>query len=199
MTSPAASLAAIHVVRPLRTRGPFPAFAPGDVVYFQVPAGDVTGSVIGVDAKARADLPLGLPYRIVVREAPAGCGYAPGSECTVRAGCLEREGVAPGASVVLPPPPRPIAAPPALPMFLVAYIREGGNAPVQGAMLVQGASLEAASAAATQALQAELEADIRDHGELPEAMVMLLNAAEVPALDAASRNASTPVLATVFW
>jgi predicted RNase H-like HicB family nuclease len=84
-------------------------------------------------------------------------------------------------------------------MFLVAYIREGGNAPVQGAMLVQGASLEAASAAATQALQAELEADIRDHGELPEAMVMLLNAAEVPALDAASRNASTPVLATVFW
>lgn len=200
MTKTMGHIAAIQVVRPNRTRGPHRSFVGGEGVLFQLPGGEARATVIGVDAKARADLPLGLPYRLLVKEAPPLSGYSAGSECTIRAGCLEPDLNAP------PPPPslEPIfpmlpATPtaPALPLFLVAYLREGGNVPVQGAVLVQGESLQGASAAATAMLNAELEADIKERGELPEAMVMLLNASEVPPLSA--RTGAGPVLATVSW
>lgn len=184
VTFPAPQTGIIHAVRPLRARGPFPAFAAGDTVQFEVAGGTVRGTVNGVDRKARHDLPLGLPYLVRVTAAPPQCGYPAGAECTIRAGCLERDGTVAAAA----------AGAAAQPTFLVAFQREGGNYPLQGALLVQGESLEAASAAAMQSLTAELEADVRERGELAEAMVMLLNASEVaPPVDGAS------VLASVTW
>jgi hypothetical protein len=199
MTKSMGHIAAIQAVRPNRTRGPHRSFVAGEEVLFQLAGGKARATVIGVDAKARADLPLGLPYRLLVREAPPLSGYSAGSECTIRAGCLEPDSDAPP-----PPPLEPIfpmlpapSAVPALPLFLVAYRREGGSVPVQGAVLLQGESLQAASAAATALLNAELEADIKEQGELPEAMVMVLNASEVPPLSAG--KGAGPILATVSW
>jgi hypothetical protein len=197
MTKTMGHLAAIQVVRPNRTRGPHRSFVAGEGVLFQLPGGEARATVIGVDAKARADLPLGLPYRLLVKTAPPLSGYSAGAECTVRAGCLEPDRNA-------PPPLEPIfpmlpatPAVPALPLFLVAYLREGGNVPVQGVVLVQGESVQGASAAATAMLNAELEADIKERGERPEAMVMLLNASEVPPLSGSTGAGA--VLATVSW
>lgn len=191
MPSPELHTPTLHTVRRITAQGPFPQFFAGDVVQFYVMGGMVRGVVQGVDAKARRDLPLGLPYRLRVTEAPSDSGYVAGGECTIRAGCLELE----GGALRLPAPP-PVAPPvPTLPLFLVAYMREGGTVPVQGTMLVQGATLEAASAAAMEALTAELQADVAERGESPEAMVLLLNAAEVPRLDATA----TPVIASVSW
>jgi hypothetical protein len=201
MTSPVGHLTAIQIVRPIPSRGTYPSFVAGEGVIFYLPQGEVRATVIGVDAKARADLPLGLPYRVVVRQSPPMSGYAVGGECTIRAGCLERDKEAP------PPPPsyapiRPappaLPAAPSLPLFLVAFRREGGNVPVQGTMLVEGESLPSASAAAMAMLTAELEADVKERGELPEAMVRLLSASEVPTLQG-GRGARAPVLATVSW
>jgi hypothetical protein len=202
MTSPVDNSATIQVVRPNRTGEPHPSFVSGEGVVFLIPNGEVCATVIGLDTKARADLPLGLPYRLIVRDAPPECGYEVGCECTVRAGCLGTDANAP------PPPPlrplraAPVAAPPtapSLPLFLVAFLREGGNVPVQGTVLVEGESLQAASTAATTMLTAELEADVRERGELPEARIMLLNAAEVPPLQARRATANAPILATVRW
>jgi hypothetical protein len=61
-------------------------------------------------------------------------------------------------------------------------------------MLVQGGSLEAASAAAMEALTAELQADVAERGESAEAMVLLLNAAEVP-----RPEAGVAVVSSVSW
>lgn len=168
-------------VRRVNERGPHPDFAAGDAVRFLVNGGLVRGVVRGLDPKARNDLPIGAPYRVAVTDAPPLSGYTIGSDCTIRAGCLEREGVAP---VVMS-------------TFLVAFMREGGNAPVQGALLVEGPTLEAASAAAMQMLTEELEADVRERGELPDAMVLLLNAAEVPQRSASTTGES--VRASVTW
>ncbi len=187
MTFPAPQLGIIHAVRPLRARGPFPTFTAGDTVQFEVAGGTVQGTVNGVDRKARHDMPLGLPYLVRVTSSPPQCGYPVGAECTIRAGCLMRDGAATAAGLAA-------AGVAAQPTFLVAFQREGGNYPLQGALLVQGESLEAASAAAMQSLTAELEADVRERGELAEAMVLLLNASEVaPPVDGAS------VLASVTW
>lgn len=183
----------VQSVRRLTAHAPFPAFVPGDRVQFQLSAGLVRAQVSGIDAHARKDLPLGVPYRLSVIEAPAQSGYRVGMDCTIRAACLERDDVASasvlGATVGIVP-----LSSATRPMFLVAFLREGGNYPIQGALLVQGASLDEANAAAMQSLTAELEADVRERGELPEAMVMLLNASEVPtpAVDVA-------VVASVSW
>lgn len=183
----------MHPVRRLRASGPMPAFAPGEVVQFHVDEGLVVGTIVGVDAKARRDLPLGLPYSILVSQAPAHSGYLVGGEYTIRAGCLELEGGIQRLPVAEPPV---TAAPavPALPLFLVAWMREGSNVPMQGTMLVQGGSLEAASAAAMEALTAELQADVAERGESAEAMVLLLNAAEVP-----RPEAGVAVVSSVSW
>ncbi len=195
LVSPAPSILAL---RTLHAHAPFPAFEPGDAVRFFIGAGAVRASVLGIDIKARSDLPSGLPLRISVLEAPLHCGYVGGREYTIRASCLEFEGPVPVralAPVPAAPPPKPVA--PAAPMFLVAYMREGGNFPIQGVLLVQAESLQAASAAATESLTAELAADVRDQGELPEATVMLLNAAEVPPVGTTA--AGVAVIAAVSW
>ncbi|MCE2900344.1 MAG: hypothetical protein ACK5XT_01735 [Gemmatimonas sp.] len=189
MFLPALRTSTKHPVRRLRSTGPMPKFVPGEVVQFHVDEGLVQGTVTGVDPKARRDLPLGLPYGILVTHAPPHSGYLVGGEYTIRAGCLELEGGIPRLPVPEPPAPAP-----ALPFFLVAWMREGSNVPTQGTMLVQGASLEVASAAAMAALTAELQADVAERGESPEAMVLLLNAAEVP-----RPEAGVPVVASVSW
>ncbi|WP_411279542.1 hypothetical protein [Gemmatimonas sp.] len=177
----------IHSVRRIREHGPFPVFVPGEAVQFQVAAGMVRGRVSGIDIQARRDLPLGTPYRLAVVEAPHHSGYRAGADCTIRAACLQRDGEAPGAVAT-------VAMPVAPPTFLVAFMREGGNFPIQGVLLVRGVTLDAANAAAMQSLTDDLEADVRERGELPEAIVMLLNASEVPtpAIDVA-------VVASVSW
>lgn len=184
--------AAIQVVRSLHAKAPFPTFATGSVVQFHVPAGVVRAVILGVDTQARRDMPQGLPYRLTVRSAPAGCGYDAGRDYTLRAACLELD---PDAEQPAPPPIVAASAP-LRPMFLVAFMREGGTTPVQGTVLVMADTLEAASAAAMAQLQAELEADVRERGESPEAMVLLLNASEVPSI-ASSGDAN--VLASVTW
>jgi len=181
----------IHSVRPIREHGPFPVFVPGDAVQFQLSAGMVRARVNGIDVQARKDLPLGMPYRLTVFEAPPQCGYSAGADCTIRAACLQRDGEAPGAVAVVAAPAAPRVT---TPTFLVAFMREGGNFPIQGVLLVQGATLDAANAAAMQSLTAELEADVRERGELPDAMVMLLNASEVP-----TPTADISVVASVSW
>jgi hypothetical protein len=89
---------------------------------------------------------------------------------------------------------RRLPARPSVPTFLVAFMREGGNYPIQGTLLVQGDTLDAANAAATTYLNAELAADVREGRELPDAMVMLLNASEVPTADV-----GISVVASVSW
>ena len=190
----------IHSVRRISPPGTFPVFSPGDGVQFQVAGGLVRGRVVGIDAQARKDLPLGAPYRLSVFAAPPQSGYSAGTDCTIRAACLELDPTVPeyqrslaAASTVVVAPSRP-APRPSVPTFLVAFMREGGNYPIQGTLLVQGATLDAANAAATQYLNDELAADVSEGRELPEAMVMLLNAAEVPTGDV-----GTAVVAAVSW
>ncbi|WP_373067236.1 hypothetical protein [Gemmatimonas sp.] len=181
----------IQSVRPIREHGPFPVFAPGDAVQFQLSVGTVRARVSGIDVQARKDLPLGMPYRLTVIEAPPLCGYSAGADCTIRAACLQRDGEAPDAVAVVAAPVAPQVT---TPTFLVAYMREGGNFPIQGTLLVQGATLDAANAAATKFLNDELAEDVREGRELPEAMVILLNASEVP-----MPATDVPVVASVSW
>jgi CO/xanthine dehydrogenase Mo-binding subunit len=69
---------------------------------------------------------------------------------------------------------------------------------LSGTLLVQGATLDAANAAATTYLHAELAADVSEGRELPDAMVMLLNASEVPTADVGT-SVGTSVVASVSW
>ncbi len=187
--------AAIQVVRALHRQGPFPTFVAQAGVQFFVPAGPVRAVIIGLDAQARREMPQGAPYRLTVRAAPPACGYEVGREYTIRAACLQLDPDA--AQPALMPPVAASAPPaPARPMFLVAFMREGGTAPVQGTVLVAADTLEAASAAAMQQLTAELEDDVRERGESPEAMVLLLNASEVPP---STGGGAAAVLASVTW
>lgn len=166
---------------------------PGDIVQFEFAGAVVRGTVRRLDEKAHPSSPFGLPYLVRVQEADPGSGYTAGREYTVRAANLRRLGEpAPRA----PQPPRPVrVSAPAVPRFLVGFLREGGQFPVQGAILVQAPTLDQANAIATQALQQELETDIAEGRETEGAMVMLVNAAEVtPALDAAPG-----VLGQVSW
>lgn len=190
----------IQSVRRLSAPGSCPVFLPGDFVQFLVTGGPVRARVVEVDVQARKDLPLGTPYRLCVIAAPPPSGYAAGTACTIRAACLERDPTVPrhaeslaAASDVTVAPVAPELHP-AIKTFLVAFMREGGNFPLQGALIVQGDSLQAASEAAMRSLTSELEADVRERGELPEAMVMLLNASEVP-----SAAAGVAVVASVAW
>ncbi len=195
----------IHSVRRLSAPGSYPVFLPGDFVQFLVTGGPVRARVVEVDVQARKDLPLGTPYRLCVIAAPPPSGYAAGTACTIRAACLERDPTVPrhaeslaaeslaAASDVTVAPVAPELHP-AIKTFLVAFMREGGNFPLQGALIVQGDSLQAASEAAMRSLTSELEADVRERGELPEAMVMLLNASEVP-----PAAAGVAVVASVAW
>ena len=190
----------IQSVRRLSAPGSYPVFLPGDFVQFLVTGGPVRARVVEVDVQARKDLPLGTPYRLCVIAAPPPSGYAAGTARTIRAACLERDPTVPrhaeslaAASDVTVAPVAPELHP-AIKTFLVAFMREGGNFPLQGALIVQGDSLQAASEAAMRSLTSELEADVRERGELPEAMVMLLNAAEVP-----SAAAGVAVVASVAW
>jgi hypothetical protein len=148
-------------------------------VQFGVAGGVVRGRVVGIDAQARKDLPLGAPYRVSVFAAPPQSGYSAGTDCTIGAACLELDPTAPeyerslavASTVVIEP--RRLPARPSVPTFLVAFMREGGNYPIQGTLLVQGETLDAANAAATTYLNAELAADVSEGRELPDAMVML--------------------------
>lgn len=190
----------IQSVRRLSAPGSCPVFVPGDLVQFLVTGGPVRARVVGVDVQARKDLPLGAPYRLCVIAAPPQSGYAAGTDCTIRAACLECDSTVPRHAESLAAASDVTAAPvapelhPAIKTFLVAFMREGGNVPLQGALIVQGDSLPAASAAAMRSLTSELEADVRERGELPEAMVMLLNASEVPSV-----AAGVAVVASVAW
>jgi hypothetical protein len=187
--------AAIQVVRPIRTAGPHPTFVAQAGVQFYVPAGPVRAVIKGVDRDARPDLPHGAPYRLTVRAAPAGCGYEVGRDYTIRAACLELDPEAAQPSPATTASIVPTVSVP--PMFLVAFMREGGTAPVQGTVLVAADTLEAASAAAMAQLTAELEADVRERGESPEAMVLLLNAAEVS--PPRPGDGGPQVIAAVTW
>jgi len=191
MASPAHQTRIIHSVRRIREHGPFPVFGPGEAVQFQVSAGLVRARVCGIDVQARKDLPLGMPYRLTVFQAPPQCGYSAGAECTIRAACLQRDGEAPDAVAVVALPAAPVVT---RPTFLVAFMREGGNYTIQGTLLVQGATLDSANAAATQFLNDELAEDVREGRELPAAVVMLLNAAEVP-----TATADVAVVSSVTW
>ena len=77
----------IHSVRRISAPGSFPVFSPGDGVQFQVAGGLVRGRVVGIDAQARKDLPLGAPYRLSVFAAPPQSGYSAGTDCTIRSMC----------------------------------------------------------------------------------------------------------------
>lgn len=151
----------------------------GDVVEFVFDGARVSAVVRRVDERAHPDVPYGLPYIVTVLQADPASGYLAGREYTVRAACLVLDGEAANR------PPRPErAAPKALvapsaPRFLVGFMREGGQYPQQGAILVQAATLDAANAIATQTLTAELETDIAEGREEAGATVMLVNAAEV--------------------
>jgi hypothetical protein len=164
---------------------------PGDVVQFEFAGASVRGRVKRVDEKAHPGSPFGLPYLVAVTEADPSSGYLPGRDYTVRAASLVRIGDP------APRMPRPVRAPavPALPRFLVGYLREGGQFPVQGAILVQANTLDEANALATRTLQAELDTDIAEGRESEGAAVMLVNAAEVTAGPAAGAS----VLGQVSW
>jgi hypothetical protein len=167
---------------------------PGDVVQFEFAGAVVRGRVRRVDEKAHPSSPFGLPFLVQVVEADPASGYAAGREYTVRAASLVLVGdPAPRA-------PRPVRAPrapaaPSMPRFLVGYLREGGQFPVQGSILVQASTLDAANALANTALQEELTKDIAEGRESEGASVMLVNAAEVPP----SQPPAAAVLAQVSW
>jgi hypothetical protein len=132
-----------------------------------------------------------LPFLVQVMEADPASGYSAGRDYTVRAASLVRLGdPAPRAPRPVRPPPAP-----AMPRFLVGYLREGGQFPVQGTLLVQASTLDAANAMANSALQEELANDIAEGRESEGASVMLVNAAEVPA----ALPPNPAVLAQVSW
>ncbi|AMW05138.1 hypothetical protein [Gemmatimonas phototrophica] len=154
---------------------------PGDAVRFDFDGAAVAGTVRRIDVRAHPDAPHGLPYVVSVVQADPASGYQAGRDYTVRAACLVLEGDA-----VLRPPRPPRSAPrsvqtaaPAAPRFLVGFMREGGQFPQQGAILVQAPTLDEANAIATRTLASELEADIAEGREEAGASVMLVNAAEV--------------------
>lgn len=166
----------------------------GDPVYFTFDNAMVRGVVKKVDEKAHQESPLGLPYLVAVIQAEPASGYQPGRDYTIRSACLVPE------TDVSDRPPRPVrpavAAPvaaPSAPRFLVGYMREGGQFPVQGVILVQAPGLTEANAIATRVLEAELATDIAEGREQDGAMVMLVNAAEVAA------QPTDGVLGQVSW
>lgn len=185
---------------------PWQDLRPRDVVSFCFAGATVKAEVLRLDEKAHAESPLGAPYRVNVVSAEPGSGYVEGREYTVRAACLVPEGDV-SDRPLRDPQPGPLvstgravvgggsAGAPmmASPMFLVGYLREGGQFPVQGVLLVQAAGLNEANALATQTLQAELEADLAAGREQEGAMVMLVNAAEVDA------TAAGGVIGQVSW
>jgi hypothetical protein len=137
--------------------------------------------VVGVDRHARQGLPLGIGYRLTVVEAAPSCGYQVGAEYTIRAGCLEPDGDEPTAVGVMR-------------TFLLAYLREGGTRPLQGALVVRAFTPDEASAVALHTLTAELEADVRDRGEPPEATVAIRSVTELP-----EATPSAAVMAALSW
>lgn len=166
---------------------------PGDTVRFMFDGAGVMGRVRGIDEKAHMDAPHGLPYVVSVMQADPASGYQAGREYTIRSACLVLEGDA----VARPPRPERVstkpAAAPSAPRFLVGFMREGGQYPQQGVILVQAPTLDQANAIATQTLTAELETDIAEGREDAAASVMLVNAAEVGA------PSETGVLGQVSW
>jgi hypothetical protein len=176
---------------------PWQDLRPRDVVSFSFEGATVKAEVLRQDDKAHVESPLGAPYRVFVMSAEPGSGYVEGREYTVRAACLVPD-VDLSDRPLRDPQPGPLvsanrasasalagvsasggAGVSAGPMFLVGYLREGGQFPVQGVLLVQAAGLNEANALATQTLQTELEADLAAGREQEGAMVMLVNAAEV--------------------
>jgi hypothetical protein len=141
----------------------------------------VRARVLGVDRHARQGLPLGIGYRLTVVEAAPSCGYQVGAEYTIRDGCLEPDGDEPTAVGVMR-------------TFLLAYLREGGTRPLQGALVVRAFTPDEASAVALHTLTAELEADVRDRGELPEATVAIRSVTELP-----EETPNSAVMATLSW
>lgn len=167
---------------------------PGDLVEFQFSGARVRGTVKKIDEKAHPHTPFGLPYVVSVSEADPASGYVSGRDYTVRAACLVLQGD-PAPRAPRAPRPERAAPVPAVPRFLVGFLREGGKFPQTGAVLVQAATLDEANALANKTLQAELEADIAEGREDAGAMVMLVNAAEVNA----ATGAAAAVLGTVSW
>ena len=184
---------------------PWQDLRPRDVVSFSFEGATVKAEVLRLDEKAHVESPLGAPYRVYVVSAEPGSGYVEGREYTVRAACLVPDGDV-SDRPLRDPQPGPLvsaargsavgAAPSAVsagPMFLVGYLREGGQFPVQGVLLVQATGLNEANALATQTLQTELEADLAAGREQEGAMVMLVNAAEVDV------TAAGGVIGQVSW
>jgi hypothetical protein len=177
---------------------PWQDLRPRDVVSFCFEGATVKAEVLRLDEKAHAESPLGAPYRVYVVSAEPGSGYVEGREYTVRAACRPLRDPQPGpmvsgARTVVSGGGVGASSALASPMFLVGYMREGGQFPVQGVLLVQAAGLNEANALATQTLQAELEADLAAGREQEGAMVMLVNAAEVDA------SAAGGVIGQVSW
>ncbi|MFN4770503.1 MAG: hypothetical protein ACK5U0_12245 [Gemmatimonas sp.] len=166
---------------------------PGDVVQFEFAGAPVRGTIRRVDEKALVPSPFGLPYLVTVTNAHPASGYRAGRDYTLRAASLVRIGE-PAPRAAHSVPRRPGSAP-AHPCFLVGYRREGGQLPVQGTLLVQAPSLDAANALATDTLRAALATDIAEGRETEGASVMLVNAAEV----STTASASAAVLAQVSW
>ncbi len=175
---------------------PWQDLRPRDVVSFCFEGATVKAEVLRLDEKAHAESPLGAPYRVFVVSAEPGSGYVEGREYTVRAACLVPDGdvsdrplrdpqpgptVSAGRTAMGSGVGASVSAALASPLFLVGYMREGGQFPVQGVLAVQAAGLNEANALATQTLQSELEADLAAGREQEGAMVMLVNAAEVDA------------------
>lgn len=185
---------------------PWQDLRPRDVVSFCFEGATVKAEVLRLDEKAHAESPLGAPYRVYVMSAEPGSGYVEGREYTVRAACLVPDGDLSDRPLRDPQPGPTVSAGRssagggmgasaalASPMFLVGYLREGGQFPVQGVLLVQAAGLNEANALATQTLQSELEADLAAGREQEGAMVMLVNAAEVDV------TAAGGVIGQVSW
>ncbi|MBL0940164.1 MAG: hypothetical protein IBJ03_14820 [Gemmatimonadaceae bacterium] len=167
----------------------------GDPVSFSFDGAMVRGEIRRVDEKAHPDSPLGLPYLVAVIDAEPASGYFAGRDYTVRAACL-----VPESDIGDRPlrPARPVTmsgtkSAPAAPRFLVGYLREGGQFPVQGVIMVQASGLTEANGIATKALEAELATDIAEGREPEGTMVMLVNAAEVEAVP------TNGILGQVSW
>ena len=166
---------------------------PGDVVEFFFAGAGVRGLVRGLDEKAHPASPFGLPYLVHVEEADPRSGYVPGRAYTVRAASLVRIGdPAPRVSRRIRPVRSPASA---VPRFLVGFLREGGQSPMQGAVLVQAPTLDEANALATKVVQQALEQDLAEGREREGAAVVLVNAAEV----SAAPDAAPAVLGQVSW